>query len=64
MLVSALFILKDSFSRRRIENNPNHVKVHVLTWRLIIVVALIAAYLFAMPYFGFMLSSAAFLLAY
>jgi len=63
MLVSALFILKDSFSRRHIENNPNHVKVHVLTWRLIIVIALVAAYLFAMPYIGFMLSSAAFLLA-
>jgi len=62
MLVSALFILNDSLSRRNIKNSPDHVTVHVLTWRLIIVIALVASYVLTMPYIGFMLSSAAFLL--
>jgi len=62
MLVSALFILSDSLSRRYIESNQNQSKVHVLTWRLIVVITLVAAYVLAMPYLGFMLSSAVFLL--
>jgi len=63
MLVSALFILNDSLSRRNIRSNPDHVKVHVLTWRFVVVIALVAAYVLAMPYIGFMLGSAAFLFA-
>lgn len=61
MLVSALFILNDSLTRRNIQSNPDHVKVHVLTWRVVAVIALVAAYVLAMPYIGFMLSSAVFL---
>lgn len=61
MLTSGLFILADSISRRRIANGGEHVAV--LTSRLVITVLLVTAYVFAMPYLGFMVSSAIFLFA-
>lgn len=61
MLVSSLFILSDALSRQSVESKPDALKTKVLTWRLSLMVALIALYIFAMPYIGFMASSAVFL---
>lgn len=61
MLVSAFFILSDALSRRRVKSTTGNRQMQVLTGRLSLVVALVTAYVFAMPYFGFMLSSAVFL---
>jgi len=60
MLISALFILYDAVSRRQIKTSSVE-KVQVFTGRLALIVSLVAAYVFAMPYFGFMISSAFFL---
>ena len=60
MLIASAFILADALSRRRIETGAT---TPVLTLRLVIFVAMVAAYVFAMPWAGFMLSSAVFLFA-
>ena len=61
MLVSGLFILADSISRRRVADGDQQVAV--LTSRLVITVLLVTAYVFVMPYLGFMVSSTIFLFA-
>jgi len=60
MLISALFILHDALSRRQIRANSVD-KIQVFTGRLALIVSLLAVYVCAMPYFGFMISSAVFL---
>jgi len=60
MLIASAFILADALSRRRIESGA---QTPVLTLRLVVFVAMVAAYVFAMPWVGFMLSSAIFLFA-
>lgn len=61
MLISAVFILSDTLSKRRIANSQNSHPTQVLTGRILVVVSLVTAYVFAMPYVGFMASSAIFL---
>jgi len=60
MLISALFILSDALSRRKITSSDGS-QLQVLSARLVLVVTLVAAYVFAMPYVGFMVSSSVFL---
>lgn len=63
MLVSAVFILKDAVFRRNSQSDPDQSTVQVLTWRLVIFLTLVGAYILVMPYIGFMLSSSVFLFA-
>lgn len=63
MLISALFIMADALARRRVEAAPDAEYAKVITSRLVGVIALVAAYVFSMPYIGFMVASAVFLFA-
>jgi len=61
MLVSGCFIVGDALSRRAVTRRAEDPGARILTGRLVIMFALVAAYVFAMPYAGFMVSSAVFL---
>ncbi|MDJ0895517.1 MAG: tripartite tricarboxylate transporter TctB family protein [Alphaproteobacteria bacterium] len=66
-LAAGLVILLDVFRKRPIEGHAPVVArrflTEVLTGRLVLTVALIAAYVAAMPWFGFLAASGAFLFA-
>jgi len=71
MLVSALFIVRDSFKKER-QTNPSSAPPArtvtdffrtVLPPRLLLTIAFVAIYIAAMPTLGFLVSSALFLLA-
>lgn len=61
MLVSALFILFDAVARRSHAGSAEVSPTGVLSVRLLVVASLVAGYVFAMPYVGFMVSSTVFL---
>lgn len=61
MLISGCFIVGDVLSRTAVKCDPDGLRTKVLTGRLVVVVALVVAYVFGMPYAGFMVSSALFL---
>jgi len=61
MLISSLFIFVNALSRSRAGRLAEGTRIQVLNWRLVFVVVLVAAYVFVMPWIGFMLSSASFL---
>lgn len=61
MLVSGLFILRDSFgSKRRTTQTPGFFTL-ILQPRLIIVIALVGLYIVLMPWLGFIVASGLFL---
>ena len=61
MLISALFILSDAGSRRSAGGSMEASPTRVLSSRLVIVALLVAGYVLAMPYVGFMVCSSVFL---
>ena len=61
MLISALFILTDAGSRRSAEGPMEASPTRVLSSHLMVVALLVAGYVFAMPYVGFMVCSSVFL---
>lgn len=63
MLVSALFIFKETRARPNFDSGTERFLKTVMPVRLVCIVALVVAYVWAMPWLGFMLSSAIFLFA-